>query len=82
MNGSQPADKTFPVLIAAFSLERLRLSTFYLVVTLFVCVVCVCVFSNAYVCMKEGGRGSQKRGSDLCEVCEVLAITATNSSNH
>ena len=47
MNGSQPADKTFPVLIAAFSLERLRLSTFYLVVTLFVCVVCVCVFSNA-----------------------------------
>jgi hypothetical protein len=32
--------------------------------------------------MKEGGRGSQKRGSDLCEVCEVLAITATNSSNH
>lgn len=46
MNGSQPADKTFPVLIAAFSLERLRLSTFYLVVTLFVCVVCVCVLQR------------------------------------
>lgn len=66
MNRGQPADKTFHLLTAAFSLERLRLSTFYFVITLFGVCVCghmrACLFSNAYMCMREGARGSQKKG--------------------